>query len=352
MSLLKAAKASLFRTKGLGFFPVVANSGWRSRRLLILCYHGIAMGDEHDSHQHMFLPAATFERRLGTLKNAGANVLPLGEAVRRLRSGDLPPRSVCITFDDGWSDFYVQAYPALRRFGFPATVYLTTYYCFYNRPIFFFALRHMLWSKRGQVVEGHGISFLAEPMDLRSEQSRELILARILEHMKVHDFSGKQKDDFNAELAAAIGFDYSELTRQRLFHLMNPEEVAAIAAGGIDVQLHTHRHRTPLSRASFVQEIEENRRYIAELTGHNHIEHFCYPSGANQPNFLPWLAEAGVESATTCDQDYASRESNPLLLPRLLDQFGISDDEFEAWLTGFMNLIPRRKIGHPEVAPV
>jgi peptidoglycan/xylan/chitin deacetylase (PgdA/CDA1 family) len=351
-SLLKTAKASLFQTKGLGLFPVVASTGWRSRRLLILCYHGIAMGQEYDSHPAIFQPADIFERRMSILKDFGANVLDLGEALRRLKSGDLPPRSVAITFDDGWADFYTQAYPALRKFGFPATVYLTTYYCFYNRPIFLFALRHMIWKQRERCFDGHRFSFLPPVLDLQTEENRSRVLDSILEHARANDLSGRQKDDLAAEFAQAIGFDYSELTRDRLFHLMNPEEVGEISAGGIDVQLHTHRHRTPVDRGLFVQEIQQNRQYITELTGRNHVVHFCYPSGANQPDFLRWLREAGVESATTCDQDYTSQQSNPLLLPRLLDQFAISDHEFEAWLTGFMGFMPRRKLDHPEVAPV
>lgn len=351
MSLLKSAKATLFRTKGLGFFPVVANSGWRSHHLLILCYHGVAMGEEYDAHDYMFIPAGTFERRLAMLKDFRANVLELGEAVRRLKEGNLPPRSVAITFDDGWADFYVKAYPALRKYAFPATVYLTTYYCLNKRPVFFFALRHIMWKRRDQVIERHGCEFLPPIVDLRSEQSRARLFEHINQYFKSKNLSGKEKDEAVAEFAAAVRFDYEDLTRQRLFHIMNPEEVAEVAAGGIDIQLHTHRHRTPMNRDLFVQEIKENRQHITELTGKNQLVHFCYPSGANQPNFLAWLREAGVESAATCEQRYSSQRDNPLLLPRLLDQFLLSDGEFEAWLTGFMAFMPRRKLFQPEVAP-
>jgi len=351
MSMLRSVKNSLLRTKGFGLSPALAQSKWRSRRLLILCYHGVAMGDEHASHPEMFIPAADFERRLEILKSFGANVLALGEAVRRLKEGTLPPRSVSITFDDGWADFYVKAYPALRKYGFPATVYQTTYYCFYNRPIYLFSLRHMMWSRRDTIVAGHKIPFLPEVLDLRTEEARSMVMTRIWDEMRSREYSGKQRDDFAAEFAATIGFDYLDITRGRLFHLMNPEEVAAISAGGIDVQLHTHRHRTPVDRDLFLQEIEENRRYLSELTGKNHRVHFCYPCGANQPAFLPWLREAGVVSATTCDHAIASSSDNPLLLPRLLDQSGISDDAFEAWLSGFMAFMPQRTVPRLEVAP-
>ena len=336
----------------MGLFSAVASSGWRSRRLLILCYHGIAMGEEHDSDWAMFLPADIFERRLAMLKDFGANVLDLGEALQRLQNGTLPPRAVAITFDDGWADFYVKAYPALRKFGFPATVYLTTYYCFNNRPVFLFALRHMMWKQRERCIEGHRLSFLPQVLDFRTEESRDRVLQSIQNHVAAKGLSGREKDDLVAAFAGAIGFDFSELTSNRLFHLMSPSEVAETAAGGIDIQLHTHRHRTPAERSLFIDEIQQNRKYIAELTGRKDVVHFCYPSGANQPNFLPWLREAGVASATTCNQHYASQESNPLLLPRLLDQSRISDREFEAWLTGFMAFMPKRTVEYPQVAPV
>lgn len=310
------------------------------------------MGEEHDSDWAMFLPGDIFERRLSILRDFRANVLDLGDALQRLRSGTLPPRAVAITFDDGWADFYVKAYPALRKFGFPATVYLTTYYCFNNRPVFLFALRHMMWKQRGRCIEGHRLPFLPEVLDLRTEEGQNRVLQSIQDHVSAKELSGRQKDDLVLEFADVIGFDFSELTSNRWFHLMNPQEVAEIAAGGIDIQLHTHRHRTPVERNLFLQEIQENRQHIGELTGRQDLRHFCYPSGANQPNFLPWLQEAGVVSATTCNQNYASQASNPLLLPRLLDQSGISDREFEAWLTGFMAFMPKRSVEYPEVAPV
>jgi peptidoglycan/xylan/chitin deacetylase (PgdA/CDA1 family) len=346
MSLLRSAKAILLRTRGLGLSTLVANSAWRSRRLLILCYHGVAMGEEYDSHDYMFIPAETFERRLAILKEFKANVLDLQEAVRRLGQGTLPPRSVAITFDDGWADFYVNAYPALRKYGVPVTVYLSTYYCLNNRPVFLFALRHMMLKRSDQVIEGHRWEFLPPLIDLRTDHSRAQLLGRICRYFEDKNLSGKQKDDVVAEFASVIGFDYGEFTRKRLFQLMNPNEVSEVAKGGIDIQLHTHRHRTPANRDLFIQELNENRQHISDLTGNDQLAHFCYPSGVYQPSFLPWLREFGVESATTCDQQYSSQETNPLLLPRLLDQFLLSEAEFEAWLSGFMAYMPKRKVAN------
>src|SRR6185503_4669404 len=53
-------------------------------------------------------------------------VLPLSDAVARLRTGRLPRRAACITFDDGYADNAVEALPILRRQGMPATFFVAT----------------------------------------------------------------------------------------------------------------------------------------------------------------------------------------------------------------------------------
>jgi peptidoglycan/xylan/chitin deacetylase (PgdA/CDA1 family) len=350
VGVLRVAKNSLLATKGMGTFWLVSNSTFRRNRLLILCYHGISMGDEHGSHPEMFMLPSTFERRMDMLKQVGCNVLGLTEALSRLRAGSLPPRSVALTFDDGWADFHKEAFPILRKHGFPATVYLTTYYCLFSRPIFRFALGYMFWKRQGNVVRNDGHGGLLGELDLRTPESRAALVALIDSHAQDTNLSGKEKDELAAQIALVIGFDYQAFLRDRLMQLMNPAEVREVSNGGIDIQLHTHRHRTPLDRTRFIAEIEENRRVIKDLVGSD-ATHFCYPSGAVRPDFVSWLQDAGVQSATTCSQDLSSRETNLLLLPRLLDQHGISDNEFEAWITGFAAFMPKRRLNVPDEAP-
>ena len=50
--------------------------------------------------------------------------LPLAEAAQRLAGGDLPPRSICVTFDDGYRDNLDCAAPVLEETGVPATVFV------------------------------------------------------------------------------------------------------------------------------------------------------------------------------------------------------------------------------------
>jgi len=351
MTALRSIKLALLPGQDSALSRTIARSNWRRQRLLILCYHGIAMGEEHGSHPEMFLPTETFARRMEILARSGATVLPLGEALRLLQTGKLPPNSVAITFDDGWADFPAQAFPVLRKHGFPATVYLTTYYCRFHRPIFRFALAFMMWKLRSQAVENVAFDWLPRQLDFRTEASRSELLRSIDDHARQAGLSGQQKDELAASFAAAVGFDYAAFCRSRMFQLMTPQEVAGMARAGIDIQLHTHRHRTPLERDRFVNEIRENRKFIEEMTGANDRVHFCYPSGAVRPDFIPWLREAGVQSATTCCHGLATRGGDAYMLPRLLDQFGLVDDEFASWVSGVAMFLPKRK-GEPlDVAP-
>ena len=60
--------------------------------------------------------------------------------------------------------------------------------------------------------------------------------------------------------------------------LINENETRELSTQGADLQLHTHRHRTPTHQDDFSREIIENRDCMAAL-GLRDPEHFCYPNG-------------------------------------------------------------------------
>ena len=105
-------KLYLFQAaKNAGALRALLQSEWRRRKLLILCYHGVSLADEHEWDSSLFLSETGFVSRLELLASLGANVLPLGESLERLRAGTLPPRAVALTFDDGFFDFQQRAWP-------------------------------------------------------------------------------------------------------------------------------------------------------------------------------------------------------------------------------------------------
>ncbi|MEM9290593.1 MAG: polysaccharide deacetylase family protein [Acidobacteriota bacterium] len=72
-----------------------------------------------------YLTPEDFEGLLDLLESRGSTVLSLSDAVGRWRRGEkLPRRAVVLTFDDGYRCFAEHAWPALRRRGWPATLFV------------------------------------------------------------------------------------------------------------------------------------------------------------------------------------------------------------------------------------
>jgi len=347
--MLRGLKLTVLEaSRACGLFRLAARGSRRSSQLLILCYHGISMADEHEWAPGLYMSPALFAARLAQLARGGYNVLPLGDAVSRLRAGTLPPRSVVITFDDGNVDFHRRAWPLLKEHGVPATVYLTTYYCEDNRPVFPLILSYLLWKRRGRRAEIALSASRRLVLEARSDEGRRLTEAALTAHAQDEGMTARERDDLAARVAAALGIDYADIRARRLLHLMNPLEVRAVAAEGADVQLHTHRHRSPLDEARYRGELAANRQRIEALTA-KPANHFCYPSGTHRPQFERWLAAEGVRSATTCEPGIATRASNPFRLPRLLDHSTLTGVEFDAWLCGLGAMLPHRPIGNQDV---
>jgi peptidoglycan/xylan/chitin deacetylase (PgdA/CDA1 family) len=330
--LLKRTWLSAARWTPLG--RVCARSSWRRRRLLILGYHGVSLNDEHEWDPFLYISPASFERRLQLLQQTGCHVLPLGEAVERLYRGDLPDRAVCLTFDDGYYDFHARAYPRLRQYGFPATVYLNTLRCEHNFPLVRIGLSYVLFKSGRTQIDGGGLPGL-ERKTYRFETSaaRTVLATTIHDALLAAGVEQIEQDAVLREVAGRVGVSYDELVTNRTLTLLCPAEVATLAAAGVDFQLHTHRHTNPVEPELFLDEIRQNSWRIEAMTGRR-PSHFCYPSGLHRACYRPILESEGVISATTTEPDIASAADPRLLLPRFIDMQTVSDVEFESWLTG------------------
>lgn len=341
--MLKDMKLMTLRVmQQAGVSKALSASRWRHARLLILGYHGISQADEHLWNPELYMTVDQFRSQLETIREQRFTVLGLDEAVKQLYSGKLPDRALSITFDDGNIDFYRQALPVLREFGYPSALYLTTYYCYNNKPVFPTTLAYLLFKGRGQTSSSPEMLKTDEVMNLRTAAGRAAAWQRISTFADDQRLSADEKHELLGQVAVCVGYDFDALLSSRLHHLMNPNEVAEVARHGVDVQMHAHRHRRPLDRDSYQREIRENRTGIEAITGRRPV-HFCYPVGRTHPKFLGWLAEEGVASATTCYPGMAGPRCNPLLLPRLICDSRTSPLEFSSWLSGMAALLPHRR---------
>lgn len=340
--MLRDAKLAVLKAgKAAGLFT--ASSRLRTQRLLILCYHGVSLEDEHHWNPSLYIDPATFRHRMEMLRDGGYRVLPLGEALDLLDGNRLPARSVTITFDDGSHDFYEVAYPILREFGFPVTLYLSTFYCRYQAPVFDVACVYMLWKAIGKRFDATGFLPDGGEVHIADFDAWRRVQARVGRHIRGLHLAADEKDELLNVLAARLGVDLVHIRKRRMLHYMTPGEVRQMAQSGVDMQLHTHRHRMPRDRDLFAREIEDNVREIQDMTGsQTRPSHFCYPCGDYEPVFYTWLQELGVGSAVTCQPGLATGRSHRFELPRLLDTPALSNLEFEGWLSGFSGIFPQR----------
>jgi hypothetical protein len=145
--------------------------------------------------------------------------------------------------------------------------------------------------------------------------------------------------EFLKELAGALGVSFYDIERQHLFEVMDEQQLRDLAAAGVDIQLHSHRHQWPLHDKNIVEsEVAENRRFLQRVVSYP-LEHFCYPSGVYGPHQAEWLAELGVRSATTIEPGLNYRHTSHFALRRLVDGGTVSDIEFAAEMTGFMEVV-------------
>jgi peptidoglycan/xylan/chitin deacetylase (PgdA/CDA1 family) len=101
------------------------------KRIPFLMYHGISDSEEAGRHPYYRTTTAplVFDRQLRFLNESGYQTVSLTEAVRVLSAPEVSVRKlVVITFDDGFRDFYSEAFPLLSKYGFTATMFLPTAY--------------------------------------------------------------------------------------------------------------------------------------------------------------------------------------------------------------------------------
>lgn len=275
----------------------------------ILCYHGFAYHDEHRFAPKLFMQPQTFTRRMEQLARSGYDVVPLAELLRRLQHGESIDNLVVITVDDGWTGFARFAFPVLQRLQLPSTLYLTTWYVEKQRPVLNVLRRYLQW--RGVALPAESANNLQEYQQLQ-----------------------------RAAAQAGVALEHDG---ERLFRLSTLAEVQAMAAQGLDVQLHTHRHCLPRDPAALADELNHNRQLITTVTKRA-ADDLCFPSGEYHAEHLPLLRDNAVRSATTTVLGLVTSQSDLLQLPRLLDGENWHPLEFAAELSGFMTLL-RRALG-------
>jgi len=129
-------------------------------RIPILMYHSISADPEDGVHPYYRVNTAPgiFEAQMRLLRDAGFKSLTVSQLVALLdKGGSVRERLVAITFDDGYRDLYLEAFPILQRYGLTATVYLPTAFIG-DSPLRFKGRECLTWSEVSEMAK-EGIEF-------------------------------------------------------------------------------------------------------------------------------------------------------------------------------------------------
>ncbi|MFK7886867.1 MAG: polysaccharide deacetylase family protein [Gammaproteobacteria bacterium] len=278
-----------------------------SGKYVVLTYHRVR--PEADALIPDICNVERFTSQLNVLKR-WFNVLPLSEAVARSARGDLPARTVCITFDDGYLDNAQIALPLLQKFGLPATFFIATGYLGDG----------MMWNDK--VIESVRVRPVGQwdlsqielgPREVGDWPSRRALLGEIIAHLK------HQSPDQRGAWADAL---YSEAAIAKDRIMMTPDEVRSLHTAGMEIGGHTVSHpiltRQPDETA--LNEMRAGKQDLESLIDAS-VPLFAYPNGKAGADFdgrhARMVQEAGFDAAFSTMWGFANDRAPRFELPRV-----------------------------------
>lgn len=291
------------------------SGGTRVRRLLrgpaqgiVLLYHRVARV-EHDPWELAVHPKR-FDEHMAAMRD---RFLPL--SLRALIAGarERPPkpRSVAVTFDDGYQDNLLAAKPILEHYGVPATVFVLSGLVDSNEPFWWDQLVHVctesdrLPERVELELAGERISF-----DLGSLTRHEAchVLGRQLRQLGEETRRAALR-----QLAVALGVRSAASPGA-----MTSDMVHTLDGGLVEVGAHTVTHPL-LSRLPRDLQLREMRAGKTRLEGilGRAVTAFAYPHGDNSRVTRACALEAGFEVACTTAPAVVTQRTRRHAVPRL-----------------------------------
>lgn len=248
--------------------------------------------------------ARRFEQHLRLLRR-WFHVMPLSQAVRRLKERSLPSRAACITFDGGYADNAAVALPVLQRHGVPATFFVASGF-----------------------LDG-GYSWSDAVIELvRNAPGPRLNLARA--GFASYDIGCPTRrraviDMLLAALAALAPVERLErvrlMARRSTATMLSSDQLIALHRAGMEIGGHTvsQMSLSTLSNAEARAEIANGRARLEELI-QSPVRLFAYPNGKPGCDFEKrhgnMLRSAGFDAAVTTAFGAARPGTDPYELPR------------------------------------
>jgi peptidoglycan/xylan/chitin deacetylase (PgdA/CDA1 family) len=306
--------AALYST---GLDRTIARFSGAHRRPLIVGYHRVVedfAASAQTSAPAMLVSRRVLEQHLDWIGRQ-YRFVTLDEISRRLEERDSSEPVAAVTFDDGYRDFYENAFPLLQTKGIPAAVFIITGLAGSGDLPVHDRLYLLLGSlfRQPEVAPGRWADLLRwlrlpslEPPPRNAFDATRRLLERL---------SREQLQAVMEALSTEASFS-EDITRPR--QPLTLEMIDSLDRAGVTIGSHTHTHivMTNESGQRMAAELEHSRSILEQKLG-KPIRHFAYPDGKFNRTAVEAVAAAGYKYAyTTC------RHRDPvhpaLTIPRLL----------------------------------
>src|SRR5262245_37847165 len=231
------------------------------------------------------------------LNDAGVDLISLDEMHRRMVERDFGRRFVCFTFDDGYRDNKEHAYPILRRYGIPFTIYVPTSFIDREAELWWLALERVIATNDivSCIMDGAEQRFACATVEGKRETYE-----RIYGWLRARE-TDEDIRVFMREMAGRYGVDMAAFCDQLC---LTWDELAELAADPlVTVGAHTINHPVlaKLSEGALLSELQKGRK-ILETKLDRPVHHLSYPYGdrtAAGPREFAMAKELGFKTAVT-----------------------------------------------------
>ena len=264
---------------------------------VVLMYHRVT-NLARDPYQLAVSPAH-FAQQLEHLKRT-CTVMPLIDLIEALQAKALPPRAAAITFDDGYIDNRLEAYPLLKAAGLPATIFVASGSIDTTREFWWDDLDRII-SLPDRVPAHLLLRVQDRTYEWPTATTEQRAAAQRALHAVLHPQAIAVREQAVEQLCQWAGVDRDGRPDYRVITDAQLKEIAADSL--IDIGGHTVNHPSlaALTREEQAAEITHGREMLEARLG-KPIRTFAYPYGTRRdytPETAALVRTAGFRAACT-----------------------------------------------------